>query len=107
MPVYSDTQSCLTLCDPTDCGPPGPSALGFFQARILEWVAAPSSRGSSRPRDGTHITSSLLLPVELFTADAAWRRLPKMNPVHIFELVSLVKFTYAPSQVSSFLSLPF
>ena len=32
-------QSCLTLCDPMDCGSPGSSAHGIFQARILEWVA--------------------------------------------------------------------
>ena len=49
--VCSLTQSCLTLCDPMDCSPPGSSAHGILQARILEWVAMPSSRGSSRPRD--------------------------------------------------------
>ena len=32
-------QSCLTLCDPIDCGPPGFSVQGILQARILEWVA--------------------------------------------------------------------
>ena len=53
-PVYihahSVTQSCLTLCDPMDCGPPGFSVHGISQARILEWVVISSSRGSSRPR---------------------------------------------------------
>ena len=44
-------QSCPTLCDPRDCGPQGSSVHGILQARILEWVAMPSSRGSSRPRD--------------------------------------------------------
>ena len=43
-------QSCLTLCDPTDYSPPGSSVHGILQARILEWVAIPSSRGSSRAR---------------------------------------------------------
>ena len=38
-------QSCPTLCDPMDCSPPGSSAHGILQARILEWVAMPSSRG--------------------------------------------------------------
>ena len=37
---------CLTLCDPMDCSPPGSSVHGILQARILEWVAMPSSRGS-------------------------------------------------------------
>ena len=43
-------QSCPTLCDPMDCGPPGSSVHGILQARILKWVAVPSSRGSSRFR---------------------------------------------------------
>ena len=48
----------LTLCnlDPLDCSPPGSSVQGILQARILEWVAMPSSRASSRPRDRTHIS---------------------------------------------------
>ena len=40
-------QSCLTLYDPLDCSPPGSSVHGILQARTLEWVAMPSSRGSS------------------------------------------------------------
>ena len=49
-------QSCLTLCDPKDCSPPGSSLHGVLQARILEWVAMPFSRESSPPRDRTHIS---------------------------------------------------
>ena len=48
-------QSCLTLCDPVDYSPPVSSFHGILQRRILEWVAMPSSRGSSQPRDWTHI----------------------------------------------------
>ena len=47
---------------PMDCGQPGSSVLGIFQARILEWVATSFSRGSSWPRDRTwisHITGRL------------------------------------------------
>ena len=44
-------QSCPTLCDPMDCSPPGSSVHGILQARILEWITMPSSRGSSWPRD--------------------------------------------------------
>ena len=40
-------QSCPTLSDPMDCSLPGLSVLGIFQARILEWGAISSSRGSS------------------------------------------------------------
>ena len=43
----------LTLCDTKDCSPPGSSAHGILQARILEWVAIPFSKGSSWPRDET------------------------------------------------------
>ena len=43
-------QSCPTLCDPMDWSPPGSSVQGLLQARILEWVAIPFSRGSSWPR---------------------------------------------------------
>ena len=50
------TQSCLTLCDPKDYGPPGSSVRGIFQARILEWVAISSSRRSSWLRDQTCIS---------------------------------------------------
>ena len=49
-------QSCLNLCDPKDCSPPSPSIHGILQARILEWVAIPFSRGSSRPRDQTCVS---------------------------------------------------
>ena len=48
-------QSCPTLCVSVDHGPPGSSAHGTLQARILEWVAMPSSGESSQPRDQTHV----------------------------------------------------
>ena len=52
-------QSYLILCNPMDCSPPGSSVRGILQARILECVATPSSRGPSRPGDGTHIPGLL------------------------------------------------
>ena len=45
-PLVEVAQSCLTLCDPMDC-----TVCEILQARILEWVAVPFSRGSSQPRD--------------------------------------------------------
>ena len=42
-------QLCPTLCDPTDCGLPGPSVRRIFQVRILEWVVSSFSRGESSP----------------------------------------------------------
>jgi len=44
-------QSCLTLCYPMGCSPPGSCVHGILQARILEWVSIAFSKGSSRPRD--------------------------------------------------------
>ena len=45
--VSEVAQSCLALCDPMDCRLPGSSVHGIFQARVLEWVTMPSSKGSS------------------------------------------------------------
>ena len=56
--VCSVAQPCPTLCHPTDCSPPGSYVRGILQARILEWVAMPSSRRSSQPRDRTWISCS-------------------------------------------------
>ena len=54
--VCACAQLCLTLSNPADCTPPGSSNHGILQARILGWVAVPSSRGSSWPRDWTCIS---------------------------------------------------
>ena len=49
-------QSCPALCDPMGCSLPGSSIHGILQARILEWVAMLSSRGSSGPKDQTSVS---------------------------------------------------
>ena len=49
-------QSCPTLCDSMDCSPPGSSFHGIFQARVLEWAAISSSRGTSQPWYQTHFS---------------------------------------------------
>ena len=54
----------LTLCYPRDCSLPGSSVHGILQARILEWVAKPSSRRYSRPRDQTLVFCSPALQVD-------------------------------------------
>ena len=46
-------QSCLTLCNIMDRSPLGSSVHGILQARTLQWVVVPSSRGSFQPRDRT------------------------------------------------------
>ena len=60
-------QPCPTLCDPMDCSPPGSSIRGILQARILEWVAILFSRGSSPPRDGTHVSGVSCMAGRFFT----------------------------------------
>ena len=68
-------QLCLTVCDPINCSPLGYSVHGTMQARILEWIAMPSSRGSSWPRERTHISYLLWSPVladRFFTFSATW-----------------------------------
>ena len=63
-------QSCLTLCDPMDCSLPGSSIHGILQSKILEWIAVPSSRWSSRTQESNphllcvphwHVSSSPLV----------------------------------------------
>ena len=49
-------QLCLILCNPMGCSLPGSFVHGIFQARILEWVAIPFSRGSFWPRDQTRVS---------------------------------------------------
>ena len=57
----------LQLCDPMDCSPPGSSVHGILQARTLEWVARPSSRGPSQPRDRTRVSCVSCLGSDFFT----------------------------------------
>ena len=49
MHACSVAKSCLTLCEPMDCSPPGSSVHGISQARILEWVVFPSPGGIPNP----------------------------------------------------------
>ena len=55
--VCTVAKSCLTFCDSMDCSLPGSSVHGIFQARILGWSVISSSRGSSQPRDRTHVST--------------------------------------------------
>jgi len=74
-------QSCLTLCNPRlfattrlfatpdSLQPPGSSVHGILQARVLEWVAMPSSEGSSWRRDQTRVSCSSYTAGNFFTAE--------------------------------------
>ena len=54
--VCAESLQPCSFVTPVDCSPPGCSVCGILQAKTLEWVAMPSSRGSSRPRDGTRVS---------------------------------------------------
>ena len=68
-------QSSLTLCNPMDCSPPGSSVHGILQARILEWAAISSFRGSSQPRDQTCFLCGSCIAGRFSTAE------PPGNPI--------------------------
>ena len=78
--IYMCAQSCLTLCDPMNCNPPGSSVHGIFLARILEWVAIPFSRGSSQPRNQTWVSHVSCIAGRFFTTE------PQGMPISIFYL---------------------
>ena len=63
------TKLCPTHCNPMESSPPGSSVHGISQARILEWVAFSFSRGSSRPRDRTHVSCTPALVGRFFTTE--------------------------------------
>ena len=84
-------QTCPTLCDPVHCTPPGSSVHGILQAIILEWVAVPSFRGSSWPRDQTCISCISCIAGGFFTTGASlmaqWvKNLPAMRETWIQSL---------------------
>ena len=61
----------LTLCDLMDRSLPGSSVHGILQARILEWVAMPSSKGSSQPRDRTQVSYISCISKQVLTTSTA------------------------------------
>ena len=69
-------QSCLTLHGPMDCSLPTSSVHRIFLARILEWIAMPSCRGSSWPRDLTHV-SCVSYIADIYLTTEQWQVFPK------------------------------
>ena len=68
-------QLCLTLCHPMDCGPPGSSVHEILPARILEWVATSYFRGSSGPKDRTHVSWVSCIDRQILYHWATWKAL--------------------------------
>ena len=91
-------RSCLTLSDSMDCSPPGSPVHGILRARILEWVAMPSFRGSSCLRDRTVSLTSPALAGGFFTtatweAPIFWIQVPsQICGLGIFSPLSFVIF---------------
>ena len=87
-------QSCLILCEPVDCSPPGPSVHWILQARILEWVSMPSSRGSSDPGLGPASLTSPALAGGYCTSSTAWEAQSIHTPMlSLSFLLPLLQFT--------------
>ena len=72
MCVFSVTQSCPILCSPMDCSLPGYSVHGISQARILEWVAISSYRGSSGPGIEPASPAFAAMAGKFFSTSATW-----------------------------------
>ena len=90
------TQLCSTLCDPIDCSPPGSSVHRIFQARILEWVAMSSSRGSSPSRDQK---PCLLQPQHwqaVFSTSTTWEAHTWSVKAHKYLLLTALPRNYHP-----------
>ena len=99
--VHAKSLSHVPLCDPVDYSLSSSSVHGTLQARLLEWVAISSSRGSSRPRDQTHVSYvSCIGRQVLFPTSAAWEAPPLCIPIFIYILISCYykwyvhKYTY-------------
>ena len=91
------TQSCPTLCDPMDCSPPGSSVHGILQARTLEWIVIPFSRGSSWPRDWTTWVSCIAFRFFTIwtTREAHYLVLGTVNTLfYIINTIKLWSFAY-------------
>ena len=85
------TQACPTLCHPMDCSPPGSSVHGILQARILEWVAIPFSRGSSWSRDRIQFS---YIAGRFFTLWATREAQDTVNPSPYFRSYQARSWTY-------------
>ena len=102
--MWIDAQS-PSLCNPVDCNPPDSSVHEIFLARILEWPAMPSSRGSSWPRDWTRVSCGSCIAGRFFTAEPPEKPLPKQlaDPLCLGRmLASFVHFLWCSLTIITF-----
>ena len=98
-------QLCPTLCNPMDHSLPGSPVCGILQARILEWVALPCSRGSSPPRQWTCISYVSCIGRQFLYHWATWEALIsftkcKYNVGNIFWRWKLISKTIFKPEIS-------
>ena len=86
--MFSVSQTCLTIWDGVNCRPLGSSVHGIFEAKLLEWVAISCSRGSSWPRDQTHLSRISCLGRWILYHWASWEA-PKNASVQFSSVQSL------------------
>ena len=99
MPACLVVQSCPTLSDPMDCSSPGSSVHGILQARVLEWGAMPSPRGSSQPRDQTGVCSVSCIGRWIHYPPSS-RGTPKVGSRYLFillQITTLLGFLIKPA----------
>ena len=93
-------QSCLTFCNPMDCSSSGSSVHGFLQARILEWIPIPFSRGSSQPGTEARSPISPALQVDSLPSE------PPGKPINCPSFRKMFSAFNRNSQALSFHCLP-
>ena len=105
--VYAQSlQSCPILCSPVDCSPPGSPVQGILQARILEWVAVPSCRGSCQTRDQTQVFCGSCIVGGFFTTEPPGKPvLYIVQPYHmIYYFIFLKTFLEKHGELDKFWS---
>ena len=96
--LHLRAQSCPIFATSWTAACQAPLSLGFFQARILEWVAIPFSRGSSRPRDRTHVSCISCRQVLYHWCHQYWRK--KWQPCPVF-LLGKIPWTEEPGRLQA------
>ena len=95
-------QSCPTLLDHMDCSPQGSSVHGVLQARIREWVAMPSSRGSSQPWGSTAINSAALSLWDKIALGSHFVSAPSQGTKKAFAKTSVPSYRQPPQGTPSY-----
>ena len=90
--VYMLSCCCVWLfCNPMDCSPPGSSFHEISQARTLEWVAMPSSRGSSQPRDQTPVFCVSCIHRQILYYCTTWEDYIQAHSFAINKIITAIK----------------